>query len=171
MEYKNICENLIKKLKQIYFNEKEIKREFCDVVLNTFKQWDCFKNVQWKYVLNYSIDGDYYKGYRLGKVFKNSPNGIFDYIFSGISFGELSYGMNDGYIQESDHGIMVLKAFNECMYIYYEINMGGCPCCGMFMETGNPQSIELHVTGSIENIVKHCMNELTVKDVIRQFNY
>ena len=118
-----------------------------------------FNNVCWKDIIKYSLGSEYYNSYQLGKLFKLSNNGIYDFIVSGVSFDGLPYSEDISYlIRESQHGIIILKIANEIIFCYYKINMGGCGSCGLGMKYGKPNEVSLYMSEDIESIVKYCMS-------------
>ena len=156
---------LINTIKQLDFKDVKIKTIFFERQIEYyFKQcWGVFDNdyVCWKDIIKYSLGSEYYKAYQLGKLFKSSPNGIYDFIDSGVSFYGLPYSENIYYLTEqSQHGIIVLNIASETIYCYYKINMGGCDTCGLGMIYGKPDEATLYMSEDIESIVKYCMSEV-----------
>jgi hypothetical protein len=122
------------------------------------------KNVIWKDIIKYSIHSTSLQDLKLEKLFNESTNGMYDYIISGQTYGEL----DDGYYSktESECGIMLLSVNELRIYCYYKIDMGGCPTCGFGMEEGNPTDISLYMAETIEDLITYCMSEYDRERII-----
>ena len=158
-------ENTIQKLKKINFDSQSIKTYFLEHSVKKFKEdWSVFKNVIWKDIIKYSIHSNSLQSLKLGKLFKESTNGIYDYIISGQNYGELV----DGHYSkaESECGIMLLIVNELRIYCYYKIDMGGCPTCGFGMEEGNPTDITLYMAETIEDLITYCMSDYDRERII-----
>lgn len=165
-----IITELVNKIENENFEDKKIKDVFLkEIVETTFKKkWNIFNNVYWRDILKYSLNSPSCKSLKLGQLFKNSPNGIYDFIVSGISFGGIPYNNSPYYgARNSQQGIMLLNVNNIRIYCYYKFNMGGCPTCGMdpYKE---PVELYIYVAENIDGIVNYCMSE---KDRLSAFVY
>ena len=108
MEPDSTLDYLINKLKRINFKDETIKTEFFEKNIDyKFKtSWGVFDNVCWKDIIKYSLGSEYYQHYQLGKLFKSSTNGIYDFIDGGFSFYELPYREDINYLKsETGYGI------------------------------------------------------------------
>lgn len=162
-------ERLIKELKKIDFEEKPLKEHFFGQTIKwIFKELSIFENVIWKDIIKYSLNSEL-KDLKLGQTFKDSPNGMYDYIMSGYSFGQLNNG--DYNVVNSDYGIMVLKIHDNNIYCYYKIDAGGCPTCGYYYDNEEPITDKsLYMSETIEDIVKYCMSDFERKNILQQYN-
>jgi len=177
MVCKNECKNmdkLIQKLKCIRFDDKKVKDTFLDFMHNNVKDcWDPFRDVVWKDIIYYSIHFPKNKDLKLGKWFKESQNGIYDFITSGFSFGRLEFYETYSYIFNSNHGIMLLKIHDEQLFCYYKINMGGCHTCdydtgtSMGFDKGYPVHVSLYISTSMDDLVKYCMTKYERKLILK----
>ena len=158
---KNLINSLIYEIKNINFKTSEIKNNFIeDSVEYTFKKfWGVFDKVSWKDIIKYSICSTDCKYYKLGKLFKQSPNGIYDFIVSGYSFGPINNSDNYYGSTGSEHGIMILNVHDIDIYCYYKIDMGGCPTCGYDIVYSEPEYVELYMSFTIDGLVEYCISE------------
>ena len=161
--------SLTVKLSSINFeNRIELFKEW--TVEYFFKRYKVFNKVCWKDVIQYSIYSRYYEHYKLGKLFKESINGIYDFIHSGFSFGGLLCSSDVYLTKGTEHGILLLKINGEIIHIYYKIETGACPTCGMSEGIYYPPAVQLFIADSIEDIVSNCMtlrNRKTVNYYLR----
>lgn len=124
-----------------------------------WKEWGVFDHLLFRDVLRYTLPADYLRHYKLGRQFKASPNGIYDFVAGGVSFGPI-----DG-SDESDHGVMILQTDVFRLYAYYVIDMGGCPTCGFGMVPGHPHHVSLCLAESAEDLVRHAMTSRERSDL------
>lgn len=151
---------IINSLKLINFDEEQIKNEFKEHIDSVWKErWLLFDNVIWRYVIEYClINSEHCKTIKLGKLFKNSNNGIYDYIKSGISLGQIR--INDDILrQDSDQGLIVLDINSKEIFCYYKIDMGGCPTCGYDFVEGVPDLLELYFCDNKYDLIEYCITE------------
>lgn len=154
---------LANKIKEIEFND--FVKSFEDRVIYFWKADKQFHaNTVWTHIIKYSFHDNITRTLKLGKKFKNSQNGLYDFIVSGYSFGDYKCEDGECYGYRSLHGIMTLKVDDFDLYCYYKSSPGGCPSCGMKMDDDRDISFtELYMTYDIDNIVLGCMSDWDVK--------
>lgn len=158
---------LINEITKINFNSPKIKNYFIkNSIEDNFKRtWGVFDKVYWKDIIKYSICSSACKDYKLGKLFKQSPNGIYDFIVGGYSFDSLRFDEESYRPYASEHGIMVLNIHNLDIYCYYKIDMGGCPTCGLGIQYSHPYYLVLYMSFSIDGLVQYCMSEFERNEI------
>ena len=159
----NKTHNLINNLKSIDFTSEFIKKEF-EITINDWKSYNLFKNTFWRSILSYSFHDNFVKYLKLGKTFKNSENGIYDFIISGYSFGNYD---DDGLSFDPEHGIMYLNINKHEIFCYYKTSKGGCPTCGFISDSDddNINDTILYMSNNIEDLVNNCMTEREINEI------
>ncbi len=149
--------DLIKVLKnelaydKIVYNPESNQDQF--TIIDYFEAYSVFNVVNWKDVIKYTLtDSKQIKAMKLGKIFKESPNSIYDFIKADIDFGQL----NPTYT--SRHGIMILHVNQTKIYCYYKVDCDGCATCGMDSNYENPSELVLYMGLNVEDLVNQCMS-------------
>jgi hypothetical protein len=140
---------LIKLIKSKTENNNSVRN--VNHIIYELKSLKAFENVFWREIIKYSIRSRFYEHYKLGQRFKNSLNGIYDFIINGISFGCLrrqNTTDEDYYdIAETSFGILYLQVDMTIIHCYYKINLS----C-------NPAFIELSIEETLDDIVNYGMS-------------
>ena len=158
---------LANKLQDIDFNKN--KDEFINYTIKKWKHNKIFTDVVWKDIIKYSFHDNITRTLKLGQKFKDSNDGIYDFIISGYCFGDFINDDGETYGYESIHGLMLLKVDNFDLYCYYKTSPGGCPTCGFKLDDErDKQFMELNITYDIDNIVVSCMSEREVNYTLNQ---
>lgn len=123
------------------------------------EDWHVFDNICWKDTLKYALGSEHYRRLNIGKTFKQ--RGIYTFIVGGLSFDVT---------ETTDDGIMLLNVDGEKIYCYYDIDMGGCPSCGLGMEIGKPQEVSLYLSEDINGLIMYCMKDTKRERAIKNFN-
>lgn len=125
-------------------------------MINKMKDYGIFVNVVYKDIIHFSIKSFLLREYKFGKIFKESPNGIIDFIEHGVVFKN----KNAQYYNDAEgFGIFNINTSLGEFYCYYNFNTGGCPSCGFGSEYGKPEHVVLYISESIEDLVINCMSK------------
>lgn len=126
-----------------------------ECMINRIKHDGIFVNVVYKDIIHFSIKSFQLREYKFGKMFKESPNGIIDFIECGVVFENKNaeYNVAEGF------GIFKIDTSLGEFYCYYNFNTGGCPSCGFGSEYGKPKHVVLYISESIEDLVMNCMSK------------
>ena len=145
----------------------ETKCDTPEEIHRTFEFYSIFHQVKWKDVIRYTLtNSDKLRDLKLGKLFSESPNSIYDFITSGLDFGKLH---NRTYTAR--HGLLQLKVNEEVIYCYYQYDLEGCPSCGLDTKYGNPTELTLYMGATIDTLVDQCMTEREQQRALQRFGF
>ena len=157
---KDIINFIIKNVQKLDFTQKDD---------SWLREWNVFDNINWKKNIRFSLtDSKLCKNIKYGKLFKSSPNGIYDYTTGIVPLGAALYAKNS-HIVVSEHGIIVLNINSLQIYCYYWVDMGGCPTCGMDSGDNGPYEIKLYMCESINGLVTYCISKFERIDLFCRY--
>ena len=157
--------------KTIDLQDSAIVNKFNEKIAE-YKKWDhdIFKDI-WKFIdlpINERFDQNSSSNLDYSSLFQNSTNGIYDFIVSGVSFGSIQHIVEsydsfdvcyDSYINDNnEHGIILLKIYEELYYAYFKFEGDSCPTCGHGFDSNYTKF--LCISKSLYNVIFYGMNQI-----------
>ena len=142
---------LLEKINILNFSS-DIEERFFSHIKRDWERFGIIKYVIYKQHLHYP-PLSHLSNLQFGRIFKQSKNGIIDFIKSGI------------YFHPSDsaaelRGLLILNVMNNTYFCYYSFDTGACPTCGMWEENDeSPTQTDFYIADNWEDLFHYCMTD------------